>query len=92
MKKSIVVCVVALVLVTGCGGPSYDEQVLSCQEALAAHDFDADPLEEGERLPACSGLKKDDYNALVMSRVIDDLGWTDDEGNFDENKMLDSMD
>jgi hypothetical protein len=37
---------------------------------------------------ACEDVKKDDYGALVVSNAINDLGWTDDEGNFDKNKML----
>lgn len=34
-------------------------------------------------------MKKGDYDALVLSSVIDGFGWTDKDGNFDENKMLD---
>ncbi|MER7574913.1 hypothetical protein [Streptomyces sp. NPDC126514] len=57
----------------------------------------ADALEEktkdGEknRPGACDSLSEDDYTALLMAKSIDGLGWTDDEGNFAKNKMLDSV-
>ncbi|MCX4615913.1 hypothetical protein ACFWAN_00500 [Streptomyces mirabilis] len=35
---------------------------------------------------ACSDVKKDDYDALVLSSVIDALGWTDKDGNFDDKQ------
>jgi hypothetical protein len=64
--------------------PSYDDVVKGCQKALA------DQAKAGGKgkPSACGGVKKDDYDALVMSNAIDGLGWTDKDGNFDENKML----
>lgn len=88
--KIIVVCAAILLLATGCGEPTYEEQVLSCRKALAGHDFDADPLDEGERLPECDGLSEEDYTALSMNAVLDRLNWLDEDGNFDENKMLEN--
>lgn len=88
--KIILVCAAVLMLATGCS-PSYDEQVLTCQKALKAHDFDAHPLGEGERLPQCEALKEKDYDALSENELMDRLGWLDDEGNFDEGRMRDSV-
>ncbi|MFE6629826.1 MULTISPECIES: hypothetical protein [Streptomyces] len=63
--------------------PSYDEIADNCVAALK------DRVEGDKGKPAaCDGLKEDDYNALVLSHVLGDLGWTDDDGRFDENKML----
>lgn len=63
--------------------PSYDEIADNCVAALKERA-------EGdkEKPEACDGLTKDDYDALALAHVLDDLGWTDDEGNFDKNKML----
>ncbi|MGW1669017.1 hypothetical protein [Streptomyces sp. NPDC002324] len=66
----------------GCS-KSYDEIGEDCVAALKDR-ADGDK----EKPEACEGLKEDDYQALLMSQTIDDLGWTDDEGNFDKNKML----
>jgi hypothetical protein len=64
--------------------PTYDEIVKDCQKALAAQSKAG-----GKGKPsACKDVKEDDYNALVFSNVIDGLGWTDEEGHFDKNKML----
>jgi hypothetical protein len=64
--------------------PSYDEIVQECQQALA------DQSEAGGKgkPEACEEVKEDDYSALVMNNVLGDLGWTDEEGRFDKNKML----
>jgi hypothetical protein len=63
--------------------PSYDEIADNCVAALK------DRAEGDKGKPAaCDGLKEDDYDALVLSHVLGDLGWTDDEGRFDKNKML----
>jgi hypothetical protein len=83
----------AVLLATGAAAcsskPSYDDVVKGCQKALADQ---AKAGMTGKGKPsACGGVKKDDYDALVMSNAIDGLGWTDKDGNFDENKMLDSV-
>ena len=63
--------------------PTYDEIVDDCMAALKDR-----PEGDKAKPEACNGVKKDDYDAILFSRVIDDLGWTDDEGHFDKNKML----
>ncbi len=86
----IIVAVLAVALAIGgtvywLSRPSYDEIVKGCQKALAAQSKAG-----GKGKPsACNDVKKDDYDTLVLSSVIDGLGWTDKDGNFDENKMLD---
>lgn len=71
--------------VTGCG-QSYEEKTEDCLTALKAR------AEGDKSKPAqCEGVKRKDYLTLVMSVAIDDLGWTDEDGDFDKNKMLDSL-
>lgn len=66
--------------------PSYGTIANNCVAALKerAHGDKAKPA-------ACDGLKQDDYDALLMSQIMGDLGWTDEDGNFDKNRMLDSV-
>ncbi|MEU5195238.1 hypothetical protein AB0G86_14450 [Streptomyces scabiei] len=48
--------------------------------------------EGGESRPgACESLSDDDYTALLTAKVIDGLGWTDEDGKFDKLKMVDSL-
>ncbi|MFE9976064.1 hypothetical protein ACFYRD_36465 [Streptomyces hirsutus] len=63
--------------------PSYDDIANDCVAALKERA-------EGDKAKpkACEGLKEDDYDALLMSHILGDLGWTDDEDRFDKNKML----
>ena len=64
--------------------PSYNDIVKECHKALVAQSKAG-----GKGKPAaCNDVKKDDYDVLVISSAIDGLGWTDKDGNFDENKML----
>ncbi|MEW1753467.1 hypothetical protein [Streptomyces angustmyceticus] len=70
---------------TGCG-QSYKELTEGCLTALKAR-ADGDKSKPAE----CEGVKRKDYTALVTSVAIDDLGWTDEDGKFDKNKMLDSL-
>ncbi|MFF9787156.1 hypothetical protein [Streptomyces nigrescens] len=74
-----------LVGVTGCA-QSYEELTEDCLTALKARP-DGDKSKPAE----CEGVKRKDYVTLVMSVAIDDLGWTGEDGKFDENKMLDSL-
>ncbi|MET9503626.1 hypothetical protein ABZY42_18190 [Streptomyces sp. NPDC006622] len=64
--------------------PSYDDITRDCQKALAeqykAHSKGAPT--------ACNDVKKDDYDALVLNGALGNLGWTDEDGNFDKNKTL----
>jgi hypothetical protein len=63
--------------------PSYNDIVKDCQQALVAQ-YKAD----GKGKPsACNDVKDDDYDALVLNAAMGDLGWLDDDGNFDERKM-----
>jgi hypothetical protein len=49
--------------------------------------------EEGgeDRPEACEPLSEDDYTTLQMATAIDGLGWTDNDGQFDKLKMVDSL-
>jgi hypothetical protein len=64
--------------------PSYDDIVKGCAKALVAQS------KAGKRgkPDACREVKEDDYTALSMSQAINGLGWTDENGDFDENKMI----
>ena len=67
--------------------PSYDDVVKGCKKALTAQ-MKAD----GSGKPkACAGVKKDDYAEIAASVAMGHLGWLDGNGDFDENKMLDSQ-
>ncbi|MEU7962379.1 hypothetical protein AB0D09_02750 [Streptomyces sp. NPDC049097] len=64
--------------------PSYDDIVKDCAHALVAQSKAG-----GSGKPdACRDVKEDDYAALSMSQAINDLGWTDENGDFDENRMI----
>ncbi|MFF3857554.1 hypothetical protein, partial [Micromonospora sp. NPDC002575] len=43
------------------------------------------------RPDACRNVKDDDYNVLVASAAMADLGWLDDDGDLDEDKMIGSV-
>ncbi|MFE2560945.1 MULTISPECIES: hypothetical protein [Streptomyces] len=69
---------------TACSsGPTYDESVKLCRKALVAQ-----PEGETGKPKECEPLNEDDYGTVKMSAVIDRLGWTDENGQFDKNKML----
>lgn len=70
-----------LLLLAGCG-QSYDDLVDQCHKAVIKRAKD-----DKSKPAACSQIKQDDYDLIVMSTVIDGLGWTKD-GKFDKNKML----
>ncbi|MFC9821409.1 hypothetical protein ACFWG6_31015 [Streptomyces erythrochromogenes] len=73
-----------LLLATGCNSqPTYDESVQACIKAIKAR-----PADDKAKPKPCEPLKEDDYTILVGSKVIDDLGWIDENGNVDVNKML----
>ncbi|MEV8353206.1 hypothetical protein ACFVTT_33935 [Streptomyces niveus] len=91
MRTTIRAVIAALLLAgaaVGCSsGPSYEEVTKRCADALKAQ-YAAD----GEGKPdECKDVKKDDYAALVASAAAEDLGWLDEDGEFDENKMLDDV-
>ncbi|MFI9154509.1 hypothetical protein [Streptomyces sp. NPDC053367] len=69
---------------------SYDDKVADCRKAIAVHDFDADPVEEGGTLPGCEGVKRDDYMALILSNAIDDMPEKDkDRLDYFDNGTID---
>jgi len=88
MRRTATALLAATLLLAGAAvscssGPSYDDIVKDCTTALKQRA----EAEKGK--PAeCKDVKADDYDALLMSQTIDDLGWTDKDGNFDEGKML----
>lgn len=93
-RRTIAIAVSAAVLALGGvttavwmnGGESYDDTVKACQKALAAQ-YKAD----GKGKPtACNDVKDDDYDALVLNAAMGDLGWLDDDGQFDKNKMIEN--
>lgn len=74
----------ATALLAGCSSqPTYDESVTACTAALKAR-----PKPEPTKPKPCERLKEDDYTLLVAQRAMEDLGWTDKNGNLDQNKML----
>ena len=76
----------ATLLLAGCSSqPTYDESVQQCVKALKARHLD-----DKAKPKPCEPLKEDDYTLLVASQAMDGLGWTDKDGKFDRNKMLQS--
>lgn len=89
-RTKLIAISAATTVAAGIGGlvfwltqPTYDDHVKDCMQAVKERA-------EGDKSKpaACDELKKDDYTAVVMNQVMDDLGWTDEDGNFDKNKML----
>lgn len=72
----------ALPLLAACGD-SYEDKTTACITAVKER---TDP--DGTRPAACDGISDEDYATIVFGNAIDDLGWTDDEGRFDKNKMI----
>ena len=75
----------ATLALAGCSSaPGQADVQQQCVDALkAAHAQGIKGKPE-----ACAPLSEDDYATLVTAQVIDDLGWTDEDGNFDKQKML----
>ncbi|MEV8432010.1 hypothetical protein [Streptomyces chartreusis] len=63
--------------------PTYDDIVNDCIAALKDR-----PEGDKDKPTACKDVKEDDYTALLVSQVIRDEGWTDEEGNFDMGELL----
>lgn len=62
--------------------PSYDQIVQDCAVALsnrAEGDYD--------KPDACKGVKRDDYDTLVIGQVIEDSGLLNDDGTLDTSKI-----
>ncbi|MFG3585094.1 hypothetical protein [Streptomyces sp. NPDC047990] len=90
-RNLIVAAVVAVALLVGGGiywltRPSYDETVKSCAKALTAQ-----MKAGGKGKPsACDGVKKDDYDTLVISAAIGGLSKTDkDTLDYYDNGTID---
>ena len=47
--------------------------------------------EIGSRPESCKPLSEDDYTVLAMAKGINGLGWTNEDGEFDKNKMAESL-
>ncbi|MFJ4515212.1 hypothetical protein [Streptomyces sp. NPDC088816] len=74
-------------LVVWLSHPSYDDVVKGCATALKEQY-----AQDGQGKPdACHDVKADDYSALVLQAAMGDLGWLDDDGKFDKNKMIDDV-
>ncbi|MEU6230451.1 hypothetical protein [Streptomyces sp. NPDC047042] len=86
MRRTVILLAACLLLAgaaVGCS-KSYDEIAEDCVAALKKRS-DGDKAKP----EACNGLKEDDYDALLMSHILkNDLGWVDEDGNVDQNEML----
>lgn len=81
---TLLACLLLAAGAAGCSsGKSYDDTVKGCVTALKAR-ADGDKTKPD----ACKDVKDDDYTALVMSQVLDDNGWTDENGDPDMGKIL----
>lgn len=69
------------------------DMVRSGYEGVAADAYDTvEKKTNGKGQPeACESLSEDDYTALLMAKVIDGLGWTDEDGRFDKLKMAEGL-
>lgn len=71
------------------------DMVRSGYEGVAkeAHDTAERKFTESgkDRPEACESLSEDDYTALRTAKVIDGLGWTDEDGKFDKLKMVEGL-
>lgn len=68
--------------------PTYADELKRCEKAVAAYNFEAAPVAEGDTIPGCEGIDRDDYLALTGNKAMGDLGWLDEDGRFDKSKML----
>lgn len=73
---------VLLLTLTGCS-ESYDDITSRCIKTLRER-----PEGETGKPKECEKVKEDDYTAIVGGIAIERLGWTDENGDFDENKMI----
>ena len=94
MRNRPVILVIALVVAAGIGAtvwaflrPTYGDALKRCEKAVAAYDFDAHPVSEGDTIPGCEDVDRDDYLALAMDKTMGDLGWLDENGDFDKGKF-----
>lgn len=88
MRHTAAVLLATVLLLSGTAGcsdsKSQDEIAADCTAALKDRAKD-----DKEKPKDCEGLSEDDYSTLLMSYVLtDDLGWVDEDGDVDENRML----
>jgi hypothetical protein len=86
MRHTTILLAACLLLAgaTGCSSEkSYDDTVTDCVTALKDR-----PDGDKAKPDACADVKDDDYTALLMSQVLDDNGWTDENGDPDMGKIL----
>lgn len=81
-RRATAATITALLLATGCG-QSYDDIVKSCHKALVER-----PASETGKPAACKDVKEEDYTVIAASAAIERLGWTDANGKFSQEKML----
>ena len=91
-RTILIIASVAVVIAAGIAftvwrvnNPSYGTIAKNC-----AHALEVRPDGDQAKPEDCEGLSEDDYQTLLMSHVLtDDLGWVDENGNVDREKMLD---
>ncbi|MGW0626448.1 hypothetical protein [Streptomyces sp. NPDC002758] len=82
---ALAAALIAIGVVSCSNEKSQDEIAKDCVAALKVR-ADGDKKKPKD----CEGLSEDDYQTLLMSHVLtDDLGWVDEDGNVDREKMLD---
>ncbi|MFE5853554.1 hypothetical protein ACFQ61_10120 [Streptomyces sp. NPDC056500] len=84
-RRTITVAITATLLALGLAGcgQSYEDTVNDCHAALK----DRSESETGKP-DECADVKEDDYTALVIGVAVDRNGWTNEDGDFDMNKLL----
>ncbi|WP_151898280.1 hypothetical protein [Streptomyces sp. C8S0] len=89
MRTRTTTAAIALLLatLTGCSSSeqpkTQDEIAARCAPALKAR-----PEGDTSKPKECEGLTTDNYDLLVVSSAVDELGWIDDNGNVDMDKLL----
>ncbi|MGP3684129.1 hypothetical protein ACTVZO_05345 [Streptomyces sp. IBSNAI002] len=82
LRTALPVLTAATLLLASCG-QSYDDIVKECRQVLVER-----PEGETGKPAACSDVKEDDYGVIAASAAMERLGWTDENGRFSEEKML----
>ncbi|MEU6168064.1 hypothetical protein [Streptomyces tanashiensis] len=83
-RRAVAALVLLAAALTACSsGPTYDESVKLCQKTLVER-----PEGETGKPKECEPLKDEDYKTVAAAAAMARLGWTDENGNFDKNKML----
>ena len=73
LSAVVVTALVVAAVVVWVRAESYEDKVADCKRAVAAYDFEANPVEEGGTIPGCEDVKRDDYLALVLSNTITNM-------------------